>query len=140
MLVIKKKNLIFNLLRENLVKAVWKPEQGIVELESPAVSLLQSVLSTIISCWQLLLLLLEMGVSMVVSSEQPKSIIVFVLLLQGKFWHTMGFSERGKQCLLPEEALYLLECVSRLPMHGWEHWGSSGMAEGAVVAGRLLSF
>uniref|UniRef100_A0A803XMI2 tRNA splicing endonuclease subunit 54 n=1 Tax=Meleagris gallopavo TaxID=9103 RepID=A0A803XMI2_MELGA len=50
---------------ENLVKAVWKPEQGIVELESPA----------------------------------------------GKFWHTMGFSERGKQCLLPEEALYLLECV-----------------------------
>uniref|UniRef100_A0A803Y016 tRNA splicing endonuclease subunit 54 n=1 Tax=Meleagris gallopavo TaxID=9103 RepID=A0A803Y016_MELGA len=51
---------------ENLVKAVWKPEQGIVELESPA----------------------------------------------GKFWHTMGFSERGKQCLLPEEALYLLECGS----------------------------
>ncbi|XP_042721198.1 tRNA-splicing endonuclease subunit Sen54 isoform X1 [Lagopus leucura] len=51
---------------ENLVKAVWKPEHGIVELESPA----------------------------------------------GKFWHTMGFSERGKQCLLPEEALYLLECGS----------------------------
>ncbi|XP_039937858.1 tRNA-splicing endonuclease subunit Sen54 isoform X4 [Hirundo rustica] len=49
----------------NLVKAEWKPEQGIVELKSPA----------------------------------------------GKFWHTMGFSERGKQCLLPEEALYLLECV-----------------------------
>uniref|UniRef100_A0A8C2SKZ0 tRNA splicing endonuclease subunit 54 n=1 Tax=Coturnix japonica TaxID=93934 RepID=A0A8C2SKZ0_COTJA len=50
----------------NLVKAVWKPEQGIVELESPA----------------------------------------------GKFWHTMGFSQCGKQCLLPEEALYLLECGS----------------------------
>ncbi|XP_015501620.1 tRNA-splicing endonuclease subunit Sen54 isoform X3 [Parus major] len=50
----------------NLVKAEWKPEQGIVELKSPA----------------------------------------------GKFWHTMGFSERGKQCLLPEEALYLLECGS----------------------------
>ncbi|XP_065708311.1 tRNA-splicing endonuclease subunit Sen54 isoform X2 [Patagioenas fasciata] len=48
----------------NLVKAEWKPAQGIVELQSPA----------------------------------------------GKFWHTMGFSERGKQCLLPEEALYLLEC------------------------------
>ncbi|XP_053939564.1 tRNA-splicing endonuclease subunit Sen54 isoform X1 [Cuculus canorus] len=48
----------------NLVKAEWKPEQGIVELQSPA----------------------------------------------GKFWHTMGFSERGKQCLLPEEALYLVEC------------------------------
>ncbi|NXJ04853.1 SEN54 endonuclease, partial [Odontophorus gujanensis] len=50
----------------NLVKAVWNPEQGIVELESPA----------------------------------------------GKFWHTMGFSEHGKQCLLPEEALYLMECGS----------------------------
>uniref|UniRef100_A0A8C0U795 tRNA splicing endonuclease subunit 54 n=1 Tax=Cyanistes caeruleus TaxID=156563 RepID=A0A8C0U795_CYACU len=50
----------------NLVKAEWKPEQGIVELKTPA----------------------------------------------GKFWHTMGFSERGKQCLLPEEALYLLECGS----------------------------
>ncbi|NXI40005.1 SEN54 endonuclease, partial [Galbula dea] len=50
----------------NLVKAEWKPGQGIVELQSPA----------------------------------------------GKFWHTMGFTERGKQCLLPEEALYLLECGS----------------------------
>ncbi|NWU90858.1 SEN54 endonuclease, partial [Upupa epops] len=50
--------------RGNLVKAVWKPEQCIVELQSPA----------------------------------------------GKFWHTMGFTERGKQCLLPEEALYLVEC------------------------------
>ncbi|XP_059684368.1 tRNA-splicing endonuclease subunit Sen54 [Gavia stellata] len=49
-----------------LVKAEWKPGQGIVELQSPA----------------------------------------------GKFWHTMGFTERGKQCLLPEEALYLLECGS----------------------------
>uniref|UniRef100_A0A493U158 tRNA splicing endonuclease subunit 54 n=1 Tax=Anas platyrhynchos platyrhynchos TaxID=8840 RepID=A0A493U158_ANAPP len=48
------------------VIAEWKPEKGIVELQSPA----------------------------------------------GKFWHTMGFSERGKQCLLPEEALYLLECGS----------------------------
>ncbi|XP_055580648.1 tRNA-splicing endonuclease subunit Sen54 isoform X2 [Falco cherrug] len=51
--------------RRSLVKAEWKPGQGIVELQSPA----------------------------------------------GKFWHTMGFTERGKQCLLPEEALYLLECV-----------------------------
>uniref|UniRef100_A0A8C8E8A7 tRNA-splicing endonuclease subunit Sen54 N-terminal domain-containing protein n=1 Tax=Otus sunia TaxID=257818 RepID=A0A8C8E8A7_9STRI len=58
--------LIFNLLRGSLVKAEWKPGQGIVELQSPA----------------------------------------------GKFWHTMGFTERGKQCLLPEEALYLLECGS----------------------------
>ncbi|KAL4657884.1 tRNA-splicing endonuclease subunit Sen54 isoform X1 [Arapaima gigas] len=30
----------------------------------------------------------------------------------GKFWQTMGFSEQGKQCLLPEEALYLMECGS----------------------------
>lgn len=33
-------------------------------------------------------------------------------LLQGKFWQTMGFSNQGKQCLFPEEALYLMECVS----------------------------
>uniref|UniRef100_A0A8C0H4A9 tRNA splicing endonuclease subunit 54 n=1 Tax=Chelonoidis abingdonii TaxID=106734 RepID=A0A8C0H4A9_CHEAB len=50
----------------SLVKAEWKPLEGIVELKSPA----------------------------------------------GKFWHTMGFTEHGKQCLLPEEALYLLECGS----------------------------
>lgn len=31
---------------------------------------------------------------------------------QGKFWQTMGFSEQGQQRLHPEEALYLLECVS----------------------------
>ncbi|XP_056608992.1 tRNA-splicing endonuclease subunit Sen54-like [Triplophysa dalaica] len=28
----------------------------------------------------------------------------------GKFWHSMGFSDRGKQCLQAEEALYLMEC------------------------------
>ncbi|XP_040919353.1 tRNA-splicing endonuclease subunit Sen54 [Toxotes jaculatrix] len=28
----------------------------------------------------------------------------------GKFWQTMGFSANGKQILLPEEALYLMEC------------------------------
>ncbi|KAG8129054.1 hypothetical protein E2320_015788, partial [Naja naja] len=50
----------------SLVKAEWKPQEGIVELKSPA----------------------------------------------GKFWHTMGFTQHGKQCLLPEEALYLLECGS----------------------------
>lgn len=85
MLVIKKKKtpLIFNLLRGNLVKAVWKPEQSVVELESPAVSLLQSVLSTIISCWQLLVLLLEMGESLVVSSEQPESIIGLYFCCRG---------------------------------------------------------
>ncbi|XP_029456379.1 tRNA-splicing endonuclease subunit Sen54 isoform X2 [Rhinatrema bivittatum] len=50
----------------NLVKAEWKPQEDLVELQSPA----------------------------------------------GKFWHTMGFSEQGKQCLFPEEAVYLLECGS----------------------------
>ncbi|XP_047427068.1 tRNA-splicing endonuclease subunit Sen54 [Mugil cephalus] len=30
----------------------------------------------------------------------------------GKFWHTMGYSANGKQYLLPEEALYLMECGS----------------------------
>ncbi|XP_053231871.1 tRNA-splicing endonuclease subunit Sen54 isoform X1 [Podarcis raffonei] len=50
----------------SLVAAEWKPQEGIVELKTPA----------------------------------------------GKFWHTMGFAEHGKQCLHPEEALYLLECGS----------------------------
>ncbi|KAJ8251727.1 hypothetical protein GJAV_G00224460 [Gymnothorax javanicus] len=48
----------------NLVKGLWIPQEGVVELQSPA----------------------------------------------GKFWQTMGFSARGKQLLLPEEALYLMEC------------------------------
>ncbi|XP_057716480.1 tRNA-splicing endonuclease subunit Sen54 isoform X2 [Corythoichthys intestinalis] len=48
----------------NLVKAVWIPDEKVVELESPA----------------------------------------------GKFWQTMGFSANGKQYLLLEEALYLMEC------------------------------
>uniref|UniRef100_A0A3P9HLC3 TSEN54 tRNA splicing endonuclease subunit n=1 Tax=Oryzias latipes TaxID=8090 RepID=A0A3P9HLC3_ORYLA len=30
----------------------------------------------------------------------------------GKFWQTAGFSADGKQYLLPEEALYLMECGS----------------------------
>uniref|UniRef100_A0A8C2UVX9 tRNA splicing endonuclease subunit 54 n=1 Tax=Chinchilla lanigera TaxID=34839 RepID=A0A8C2UVX9_CHILA len=50
----------------SLVAAEWRPEEGFVELKSPA----------------------------------------------GKFWHTMGFSEQGRQLLHPEEALYLLECGS----------------------------
>ncbi|XP_051570434.1 tRNA-splicing endonuclease subunit Sen54-like [Myxocyprinus asiaticus] len=48
----------------NLVKALWIPEERLVELQSPA----------------------------------------------GKFWQMMGFSDKGKQCLHPEEALYLMEC------------------------------
>ncbi|XP_050175147.1 tRNA-splicing endonuclease subunit Sen54 [Myiozetetes cayanensis] len=43
---------------------------------------------------------------------KPGQGIVELLSPAGKFWHTMGFSERGKQCLQPEEALYLLECGS----------------------------
>lgn len=39
-----------------------------------------------------------------------------VVLAQGKFWQTMGFSADGKQRLLPEEALYLMECVSASPV------------------------
>ncbi|XP_053564999.1 tRNA-splicing endonuclease subunit Sen54 [Bombina bombina] len=48
----------------SLIKGVWKPKEGLVELTSPA----------------------------------------------GKFWQTMGFTEEGRQCLLPEEAVYLVEC------------------------------
>ncbi|XP_026864909.2 tRNA-splicing endonuclease subunit Sen54 isoform X2 [Electrophorus electricus] len=42
----------------------------------------------------------------------PKEKLVKLLSPAGKFWQTMGFSDRGKQCLLPEEALYLMECGS----------------------------
>lgn len=74
------------------MKAVWIPDQRLVELQSPAVS----------------------------PSQTPSQISVCSKLgrsqwlchvLQGKFWQTMGFSERGTQYLLPEEALYLMECV-----------------------------
>ncbi|XP_062264803.1 tRNA-splicing endonuclease subunit Sen54 [Platichthys flesus] len=40
----------------------------------------------------------------------PDNRIVELQSPAGKFWHTMGFSANGKQCLLPEEALYLMEC------------------------------
>ncbi|XP_075999329.1 tRNA-splicing endonuclease subunit Sen54 [Genypterus blacodes] len=55
----------------NLVKAMWIPDEQMVELQSPA----------------------------------------------GKFWQTMGFSANGKQCLLPEEALYLMECGNLQVFH-----------------------
>nr|XP_057904487.1 tRNA-splicing endonuclease subunit Sen54 isoform X2 [Doryrhamphus excisus] len=42
----------------------------------------------------------------------PSEQIVELQSPAGKFWHTMGFSAGGKQCLLPEEALYLMECGS----------------------------
>uniref|UniRef100_A0A665TP89 tRNA-splicing endonuclease subunit Sen54 N-terminal domain-containing protein n=1 Tax=Echeneis naucrates TaxID=173247 RepID=A0A665TP89_ECHNA len=35
----------------------------------------------------------------------------------GKFWQTMGFSSDGKQFLLPEEALYLMECGNLQVFH-----------------------
>lgn len=40
----------------------------------------------------------------------PKERLVELQSPAGKFWQTMGFSERGKQYLQPEEALYLMEC------------------------------
>ncbi|KAG9263961.1 tRNA-splicing endonuclease subunit Sen54 isoform X1 [Astyanax mexicanus] len=40
----------------------------------------------------------------------PEEKLVKLQSPAGKFWQTMGFSHCGKQCLLPEEALYLMEC------------------------------
>ncbi|XP_078125311.1 tRNA-splicing endonuclease subunit Sen54 [Sander vitreus] len=40
----------------------------------------------------------------------PSEQIVELQSPAGKFWQTMGFSAKGKQFLLPEEALYLMEC------------------------------
>ncbi|XP_033500079.2 tRNA-splicing endonuclease subunit Sen54 [Epinephelus lanceolatus] len=40
----------------------------------------------------------------------PSEQIVELQSPAGKFWQTMGFSANGKQYLLPEEALYLMEC------------------------------
>ncbi|XP_023692697.1 tRNA-splicing endonuclease subunit Sen54 isoform X2 [Paramormyrops kingsleyae] len=42
----------------------------------------------------------------------PSKNVVVLKSPAGKFWQTMGFSEHGKQLLLPEEALYLMECGS----------------------------
>lgn len=40
----------------------------------------------------------------------PHEQIVELQTPAGKFWQTMGFSADGKQYLLPEEALFLMEC------------------------------
>uniref|UniRef100_A0A3B4ZXA6 tRNA-splicing endonuclease subunit Sen54-like n=1 Tax=Stegastes partitus TaxID=144197 RepID=A0A3B4ZXA6_9TELE len=40
----------------------------------------------------------------------PSDQIVELQSPAGKFWQTMGFSANGKQYVLPEEALYLMEC------------------------------
>ncbi|XP_071968522.1 tRNA-splicing endonuclease subunit Sen54 isoform X2 [Engystomops pustulosus] len=43
---------------------------------------------------------------------KPEEELVELTLPAGKFWQNMGFTEGGRQCLLPEEAVYLLECGS----------------------------
>ncbi|XP_074870451.1 tRNA-splicing endonuclease subunit Sen54 isoform X2 [Carettochelys insculpta] len=50
--------------------------------------------------------------SLVKAEWKPREGFVELKSPAGKFWHTMGFIAHGKQCLLPEEALYLLECGS----------------------------
>ncbi|KAA8585543.1 hypothetical protein FQN60_004237 [Etheostoma spectabile] len=44
----------------------------------------------------------------------PSEQIVELQSPAGKFWQTMGFSAKGKQFLLPEEALYLMECIAHV--------------------------
>ncbi|KAM4031479.1 tRNA-splicing endonuclease subunit Sen54 [Anomaloglossus baeobatrachus] len=41
---------------------------------------------------------------------KPEEDLVELTLPAGKFWQTVGFTEGGRQCLWPEEAVYLLEC------------------------------
>ncbi|MBN3304889.1 SEN54 endonuclease, partial [Amia calva] len=48
--------------------------------------------------------------SLVKAEWIPSDNVVELKAPAGKFWQTMGFSDQGKQFLLPEEALYLLEC------------------------------
>ncbi|GCB76888.1 hypothetical protein scyTo_0017517 [Scyliorhinus torazame] len=50
--------------------------------------------------------------SLVKAEWKPQESIVELKSNAGKFWHTMGHVENGKQLLYPEEALYLLECGS----------------------------
>lgn len=40
----------------------------------------------------------------------PEERVIELQTPAGKFWQTMGFSANGKQYLLPEEALFLMEC------------------------------
>lgn len=80
--------------RGSLVAAEWRPEEGFVELKSPAVRGGARGEGPAFLCL-------------------PGFFVTFALgPAQGKFWQTMGFSEQGRQRLHPEEALYLLECVS----------------------------
>ncbi|KAB0400689.1 hypothetical protein E2I00_008314, partial [Balaenoptera physalus] len=83
---------LWQLLAEERVERL--PEEGFVELKSPAVSGGVQRQGTRLLC-------------------PPGSFVIFALdPTQGKFWQTMGFSEQGRQRLHPEEALYLLECGS----------------------------
>ncbi|XP_059509806.1 tRNA-splicing endonuclease subunit Sen54 isoform X2 [Stegostoma tigrinum] len=50
--------------------------------------------------------------SLIKAEWKPQESIVELKSNAGKFWHTMGHVEHGKQLLYPEEALYLLECGS----------------------------
>ncbi|XP_069785502.1 tRNA-splicing endonuclease subunit Sen54 isoform X2 [Narcine bancroftii] len=50
--------------------------------------------------------------SLVKAQWNPQEGVVELKSNAGKFWHTMGHVNRGKQLLYPEEALYLLECGS----------------------------
>ncbi|XP_062342221.1 tRNA-splicing endonuclease subunit Sen54 isoform X1 [Osmerus eperlanus] len=47
----------------------------------------------------------------------PSERVVELQSPAGKFWQTMGFSAQGKQCLHPEEALYLMECGNLQVFH-----------------------
>ncbi|XP_075942732.1 tRNA-splicing endonuclease subunit Sen54 isoform X3 [Anarhichas minor] len=47
----------------------------------------------------------------------PSEQIVELQSPAGKFWQTMGFSATAKQFLLPEEALYLMECGDLQVLH-----------------------
>lgn len=55
---------------------------------------------------------LERAGNLVNAEWIPEEKIVKLQSPAGKFWQTMGFSDQGKQCLFPEEALYLMECGS----------------------------
>uniref|UniRef100_UPI00398E6D77 tRNA-splicing endonuclease subunit Sen54 isoform X2 n=1 Tax=Pristiophorus japonicus TaxID=55135 RepID=UPI00398E6D77 len=50
--------------------------------------------------------------SLIKAEWKPQESVVELKSNAGKFWHTMGHVEHGKQILYPEEALYLLECGS----------------------------
>ncbi|KAM9746250.1 tRNA-splicing endonuclease subunit Sen54 isoform 2-T2 [Menidia menidia] len=55
--------------------------------------------------------------SLVKATWIPSEQIVELQSPAGKFWQTMGFSAGGKQLLLPEEALYLMECGNLQVFH-----------------------